>query len=86
MVEIPAVADEPGQLEFMFPVSWFVYVGSERHQWRFVYHCAAAHDGDKAIEDAMKEAIEMGITPAETYMAVPTPAIYTVAIREQEDS
>lgn len=51
------------------PRAYFVYVGSGRHVWRFVFLARHATDGADAIRQAWAEAIEMGETPTGSYMA-----------------
>ena len=58
--------------------SYFVYVGSGRHLWRFVYFATSARSGDDAIDQAVAEARAMGTTvDSADYMAVPFGAITT---------
>jgi hypothetical protein len=73
--------DAPGTMAFTEPVSWFVYNGrGGSRTWQWVYHCKAALTGEEAIREAIREAVEMGNTPAGNYMAAPTPALVTVSL------
>lgn len=68
--------NEPGEMTFDAPVSWFVYVGNGKHCWRFVFF-GEFKDGKEAIDAVIREALEMDEFPADSYMAAPIPALYT---------
>lgn len=59
--------------------SYFVYVGEDRHVWRFVFYAEAARDGMDAIEQAQAEGRELGheAGDGDGYMAVPQSAVTT---------
>ncbi len=71
---------ELGELAFEPPTQWFVYRGTGRHKFHFVY-CGTHRDGNEAIDAAIEEAKATGSPVAEMYMAAPTPAIYTRSTR-----